>query len=63
MLEWRLLVEDGRRAGHTYSQPDLLIAATARHHGVTVVTRDPAEFARVRVPVINPWLDDARERG
>jgi hypothetical protein len=63
MLEWRLLVEDGRRARHTYSQPDLLIAATARHHGLTVVSRDTAEFARARVPVVNPWLDDARERG
>jgi hypothetical protein len=60
MLEWRLLVEDGRRAGHAYSQPDLLIAATARHHGLAVVTRDTTDFARARVPVVNPWLDDAR---
>jgi hypothetical protein len=29
MLKWRLLVEDGRKVGHTYSQPDLIIAATA----------------------------------
>ena len=28
----RLLVEDGRKAGHTFSQPDLIIAATAQHH-------------------------------
>ena len=25
------LVEDGRKAGHTFSQPDLIIAATALH--------------------------------
>jgi hypothetical protein len=31
MFKWRLLVEDGRKAGHTYSQPDLIIAATALH--------------------------------
>lgn len=29
MFKWRLLVEDGRKAGHTFSQPDLIIAATA----------------------------------
>ena len=34
MLEWRLLVEDGRKAGHTLSQPDLTIAATALRHGL-----------------------------
>ena len=57
MLKWRLLVEDGRKAGHTYSQPDLIIAATAAHYGLTVVTRDAAEFKRARVPVFNPWRD------
>ena len=29
MLKWRLLVEEGRKSGHTFSQPDLIIAATA----------------------------------
>ena len=55
ILKWRLLVEEGRKAGHTYSQPDLFIAATALHHGLTVVTRDAEEFERARVPVLNPW--------
>ena len=32
MFKWRLLVEDGRKAGHTFSQPDLSIAATALQH-------------------------------
>jgi toxin FitB len=26
MLKWRLLVEEGRKSGHTFSQPDLLIS-------------------------------------
>lgn len=56
MFKWRLLVEDGRKAGHTFSQPDLIIAATALHHGLTVVTRDTADFALARVPLLNPWL-------
>lgn len=55
MFKWRLLVEEGRKARHTFSQPDLIIAATALQHGLTVVTRDAAEFERARVPVLNPW--------
>jgi toxin FitB len=55
MFKWRLLVEEGRKAGHTFSQPDLIIAATALCHGLTVVTRDVGDFERARVPVINPW--------
>lgn len=59
MLRWRLLVEEGRKAGHTFSQPDLIIAATALQHGLTVVTRDTADYARTRVLVFNPWVDPA----
>jgi predicted nucleic acid-binding protein len=55
ILKWRLMEEAERKAGLTYSQPDLIIAATALHHGLTVVSRDAAEFRRARVPVINPW--------
>ena len=55
MFKWRLLVEDGRKAGHTFSQPDLIIAATGLCHGLTVVTRDTGDFQRGRVPVFNPW--------
>jgi toxin FitB len=59
MFKWRLLVEDGRKAGHTYSQPDLIIAATALHHGLTVVSRNTSDFERARVPVLNPWRETA----
>ena len=55
MLKWRLLVEEGRKMGHTYSQPDLIIAATALEHGLTLVTRDQGDFEKVGVTVINPW--------
>jgi predicted nucleic acid-binding protein len=57
MFKWRVLVEDGRKAGHTYSKPDLIIAATASRHGLTVVSRDTADFVRARVPIFNPWTD------
>lgn len=55
MFKWRLLVEEGRKVGHTFSQPELIIAATAQHHGLTVVSRDTADFAKARVAVFNPW--------
>ena len=57
MLKWRLLVEDGRKTGHTFSQPDLIIAATALHHGLTVVSRDVGDYRAARAPVLNPWVD------
>jgi predicted nucleic acid-binding protein len=55
MFKWRLLVEDGRKVGHTFSQPDLIIAATALHHGLTLVSRDVHDFEKAHVPVFNPW--------
>ena len=55
MLKWRLLVEEGRKSGHTFSQPDLIIAATAIHHGLTVVTRDRSDYDKTHARVVNPW--------
>jgi predicted nucleic acid-binding protein len=55
MLRWRIVLEDGREAGHTYSQPDLIIAATALEHGLTVVTRDRSDYDKAQVQVVNPW--------
>ena len=55
IFRWRVLVEEGRKAGHTFSQPDLIIAATALNHGFTMVTRDRSGFERAGVPIVNPW--------
>jgi hypothetical protein len=48
--------EWGRRAAD-YPMPviDSLIAATARTHGLTVVTRNVKDFERADVPVLNPF--------
>jgi predicted nucleic acid-binding protein len=59
MFKWRLLVEEGRQTGHTFTQPDLIIAATGLLHGMTVVTRDTSDYVRTRVPLLNPWVDEA----
>ena len=55
LLKWRLLLESGRKSGYTYSHPDLLLAATAIQHGLTVATRDRSDFDKANVPVFNPW--------
>lgn len=57
MLKWRILVEAGRKVGHTFSQPDLLLASTALHYGLTMMSRDTAEYIRAGVAVTNPWTD------
>jgi predicted nucleic acid-binding protein len=38
-----------------HGERDALIAATALVHGMTVVTRNVADFAKTGVVVINPW--------
>jgi len=49
------MIEAGRKRGHTVSHPDILIAATAAQHGLTVVTRNTGEFAAADVAIFNPW--------
>src|ERR1022692_3608750 len=34
---------------------DIMLAATAIQHGLTVVTRDRSDYEKARVPVFNPW--------
>jgi predicted nucleic acid-binding protein len=55
LLRWRLMIEAGRRKGHTFSQPDLLVAAIAALAELIVVSRDTAEFIAAGVPVLDPW--------
>jgi len=57
VLRWQSLAEDGARVGHMFFAPELIIAATAVHHGLTIVTRDTKEYKLAGVPVINPWSD------
>jgi predicted nucleic acid-binding protein len=35
---------------------DALIAATALHHNLTLVTRNTRDVERTGVSVLNPWL-------
>lgn len=55
LVRWRQLVEAGRRRGHTYSEPDVLVAASALVEQLVVVTRDVGEFVEAGAPVLDPW--------
>lgn len=44
-------------AGRPLPAIDSLMAATALHHGLRVVTRNARDFAYPGLAVINPWLD------
>ena len=57
ILIWRKMVEVGRKQGHTFSQPDLFIAATASFHDLCIVTRNADDFERTATPVLNPWKE------
>jgi predicted nucleic acid-binding protein len=34
---------------------DGLLAATAIHHNLTIVSRNAGDFTNTQVPVVNPW--------
>lgn len=55
MFRWRLLVEQGRKAGRTFSQPDLILAAIALESGLTLVTRNVKDFTGLTLSLLNPW--------
>ena len=54
-VRWRWIVEASRRRGCTFEQSDALLAATAVHHDLTVLTRDIKPFERAEVACRNPW--------
>jgi toxin FitB len=60
IVEWRRMVARGRAVNHTFSQPDLFIAATAAVHGLSVVTRNVTDFQVANVPVLDPWRFEER---
>lgn len=55
LLRWREMLEEGCKRGRTFSEPDLLLAATASAHGLSVATRNTVDFTDTGLEVVNPW--------
>jgi toxin FitB len=52
---WKRMEQSGRERRYTFPQPDLVIAALAEEHDLTVLTRDIAPFHEAGVAFLNPW--------
>ena len=52
---WGLLAANAKAKGKALSVVDGLLAATAIHHNLTIVSRNENDFAPAQVPVVNPW--------
>ncbi len=55
--EWGVVVVRSEKAGVTMGTMDAFLAATARAHALTLVTRDAGDFRCAGIDVLNPWLD------
>lgn len=58
-LIWGQLQGEANRSGLTLPALDSLLAATARVHQLTVVTRNVRDLERCGVPILNPWEDQS----
>ncbi|HEY6352757.1 MAG TPA: type II toxin-antitoxin system VapC family toxin [Candidatus Angelobacter sp.] len=52
---WGLLEAEARRKGRPLSTIDGLLAATALHYNLTMVTRNVTDLTDLYIPVLNPW--------
>jgi toxin FitB len=52
---WGWLTAEAVRRGGPLAAIDGLLAATALHHNLTVVSRNVSDFASAQVAVLNPW--------
>jgi predicted nucleic acid-binding protein len=54
---WGLLAADSKGQGKPIPVIDGLLAATALHHNLTIVSRNVSDFSNLPVAVVNPWKD------
>jgi len=52
---WGLIADGTASRGKALSVIDGLLAATALHHNLTIVSRNTRDFADTQVQVLNPW--------
>jgi predicted nucleic acid-binding protein len=54
---WGLLAAQTKRKGKPLPIVDGLLAATALHYNLTVVSRNANDFQNADTPVLNPWSE------
>lgn len=54
--EWGRLVAQREISGKSIHAMDAFIAATARVHGLTLVTRNVSDFSASVKTLVNPWI-------
>jgi predicted nucleic acid-binding protein len=52
---WGWLSAEAQRQGRPLSAIDGLLAATAIHHNLTIVSRNVSDFTHTHALVLNPW--------
>jgi predicted nucleic acid-binding protein len=52
---WGQMMGEAKRRGASLPDVDCLLVASARIHGLAVVTRNVRDIARMNVPVEDPW--------
>jgi toxin FitB len=63
LVEWLDLGRKLSAKGMTRNSADLLIAATARIHGLIIVSRNVRDFAGTGVIVYDPWNSETHRMG
>lgn len=58
LTDWLGLGRRLRLAGLAHDAADMLIAATARIHGLAIVSRNVRDFSGTGITVLDPWTGD-----
>ena len=54
---WGIFTARVKTSGQSIGPMDACIAAIAEHHGLSLVTRNVADFKTFKIKVINPWTN------
>lgn len=58
LTDWLVIGDALASKGRTRNPADLLLAATARIHGLMIVSRNTRDFIGTGIVVYNPWTDE-----
>lgn len=61
LMDWLALIGKLGAQGRPQAAADLLIASTARVHGLILVTRNISDFANTGITLYNPWTNETHK--